>query len=196
MNKAVLVPALASVSAALLSGCSLLGGASSTSANGVTPSSGPTWQVTMQGSATPSPPGSTYRPPSNTPLAYLSPDPTSATTPSMSASPCIGHIRVDTFVGLGATPGSGSATLDWPNVPDPAVEGYRLAAVPQAPTNGVSTPIYMDRAAGTGCEQLTARFGGLKSGAYYSFWLVAKVRQDAGVVQQFQVGRSMSIKIN
>jgi hypothetical protein len=152
-------------------GCSVLGLGAAPSGPGPGASSsspsGPSWIVTVAGSATPStgPSGPNGYRPALPPVSFPPPLPTGcpdAMTHSWTVDPVL--------IPLTITPGKGSLTVSWPRQHD---SNYRITAVPQPLVSG-SQPAYTWRtvAAGSGCT-ITATLSGLSSRKPYVVWLDA-----------------------
>ncbi|MDP9796496.1 hypothetical protein J2S43_005008 [Catenuloplanes nepalensis] len=192
-------PGIAGVALLLaLSGCSMLGltTESTTTGSGDAGAAAGDWTTrVLDGPRAASP----------TPGAPISPTPTSVLTldplPSASVSPlppeCRGNLRPNVLNGLTVTPGAGQAKVTWVNVGDPAVQSYRLAAIPQTIYYGEQAPAnWKDVPAGDGCNTITQTVTGLKKGEPYIFWLDAIVNSyEYGQGRDVQIARSTPIII-
>ncbi|GAB7052734.1 hypothetical protein [Catenuloplanes indicus] len=183
-----------------LSGCSLLGLTTESTTSGSGADSGAAageWTTrVLDGPRAASPtPGAPITSP--TPSGVLTLDP----LPSVSVSPlppeCRGNLRPNVLNGLTVTPGAGQATVTWVNVGDPAVQSYRLAAIPQTIYYGEQAPAnWMDVPAGDGCTTITRTVTGLTKGEPYIFWLDAIVNSyEYGQGRDIQIARSTPIII-
>ena len=176
---ALIVPAL------LLSGCSLISGSSSSpsdSSDEESGADGPSWIVTAQGSATPSPKPSAGGTPSPSvsfgflPLTGTSPG---AGTPTPTCSPNV--FNFSRIAGLDVTPSVRGATLSWYNIGGYNLVEFRLYAISQNLKVGRQRDIgYTVVKPRTPCGQMSASMGNLSPKTHYVFSVDAVVTRRNG----------------
>ncbi len=140
--------------------------------------------------------------PIRTPLAALPSLPTGMATPNYYPSPiptfCQGRLREGARNGLSvAASGGGVAKVTWVEVGDPALQGYKLAAVSQALVYGLQPPWkWLDVPNPGKCMMITATVTGLVPGDVYIFVLHAVVKNYENVPPIVpEIGRSSPVKI-
>lgn len=155
----------------LLAGCDVPGfGPGSAAMPSPSPGSTDSWIVVAGGTPAPSPSPAVGRPvasPSPTPMRPAAVAPAAEPEPA-----CTGTSQPGQLNGLTVVPGTGSATVSWYHAGDPALVGYRLAAVPQRlRAGGQAAPDWRQVPPGAPCRTVTSTIDGLTPGEPYIFWL-------------------------
>lgn len=154
------------------------------------------------GQAVPSPSPGVGGSPARAPLAALPSLPSSTSTPSYHPSPiptvCLGRLREGFRNGLDVTPiGGGRARVRWYEVGDPALQGYKLAAVSQQLVYGLQPPWKWQNVVKAGlCVEITTTVTGLVPGDPYVFVLHAVIKNYENVPPIIpEIGRSLAVRI-
>ena len=116
--------------------------------------------------------------------------------PSPVATVCQGRLREGVVNGLDVTPlGAGRAQVRWWEVGDPALQGYKLAAVSQQFVYGLQPPWKWQNVAKVGrCMELTVTVSGLVPGDPYIFVLHAIIKNYENVPPIIpEIGRSLAV---
>lgn len=189
-------------------GCSALGLGGSSGSGGSAGSGGangtkvqlPENTVYQGGQAVPSPSPGVGVSPARTPLAALPSLPTPAGSYSYNPSPippvCQGRLREGFRNGLDVTPlGGGRAQVRWSEVGDPALQGYKLAAVSQRLVYGLQPPWKWQDVPQVGqCKEIKATVTGLVPGDPYIFVLHAVIKNYENVPPIIpEIGRSLAV---
>jgi hypothetical protein len=191
-------------------GCSVLGlggsaggGSSSGSGNGkkVQLPENTNYQA-GQAVPSPSPGAGVGASPIRTPLAALPSLPAYTMTPSYNPSPvgtvCAGRLREGMVNGLDVTTlGRGRAEVRWWEVGEPALQGYKLAAVSQRLVLGLQPPWkWLDVVKAGRCTEIRATVTGLVPGDPYIFVLHAVIKNYENMAPIVpEIARSLAVTI-
>jgi hypothetical protein len=200
--------AIAAAAVLGVSGCSALGLGGPSGSGGSSGSGGangskvqlPENTVYQGGQAVPSPSPGVGGSPVRTPLAALPSLPAPTGTSSYNPSPippvCEGRLREGFRNGLDVTPlGNGRAQVRWYEVGDPALQGYKLAAVSQQFVYGLQPPWKWQDVAKVGeCAEVRTTVTGLVPGDPYIFVLHAVIKNYENVPPIIpEIGRSLAV---
>jgi hypothetical protein len=154
------------------------------------------------GQAVPSPSPGAGVSPMRSPLAALPSLPSTTMTLSYNPSPvatvCQGRLREGVISGLDVTAlGGGRAQVQWFEVGDPALQGYKLAAVSQQFVYGLQPPWKWINVAKAGrCQEISTTVTGLVRGDPYIFVLHAVIKNYENVPPIIpEIARSLAVTV-